>query len=219
MTKIKAVRIDWYSDYEYEQFREVVSETKRLCIDRYKNRKDYQRTLLGDVLARNMLGEFTLISSKDLIIDTDENGKPFAVNASGIYFNISHSGDWVVCVVSDKQCGIDVEKISDIDIKVAERFFTPNEYAILKREEYNGWRSLFFEFWTIKESYIKYVGKGLKIPLNSFEIVKNNRKYAIKSDAENVCNVEIIEFEPEYKMAISYMDGQYQIDYKRTALI
>ena len=212
MTRIKALRIDWYSAYDYEQFRKVVSEKKRLRIDRLKNREDYQKSLLGDDLARNMVGEITSIPSKDLIIDVDEDGKPFIVNASGIYFNVSHSGDWVVCVVSDKQCGIDVEKISDIDIKVAERFFTQSEYAILKEKESHERKNLFFEFWTIKESYIKYIGQGLGIPLNSFEIVMKNNKYAIKSDVEKTCNVEIIDFDPEYNMAMSYLDDQYIID-------
>ncbi|MBR5992350.1 MAG: 4'-phosphopantetheinyl transferase superfamily protein [Lachnospiraceae bacterium] len=81
-----------------------------------------------------------------------------------IDFSLSHSGDKVMCAISDCEVGCDVEMIKD-NTKVANRFFTGHE-AELARDN----AEVFTRIWTLKESFIKATGEGLKRPLNSFEI-------------------------------------------------
>ncbi len=66
--------------------------------------------------------------------------------------------------------GVDIEKIRPIDFAIAERFFTASEYRLLMDTAEQERLQLFYTLWTLKESYIKFVGKGLSIPLDSFAI-------------------------------------------------
>ncbi|WFR63863.1 4'-phosphopantetheinyl transferase superfamily protein [Paenibacillus amylolyticus] len=66
---------------------------------------------------------------------------------------------------------MDVEKIAPIDMQIAERFFSPMESQFLAAEPDNRQLETFYRLWTLKESYIKAVGMGLSIPLDSFAIL------------------------------------------------
>lgn len=102
----------------------------------------------------------------------NENGKPYLADGQGIYFNLSHSGEYVACAVSGEEVGCDIEMISGQKMDIARRFFSPSEYELLLSEKTEQKkRELFFRLWTLKESFIKAVGKGLVMPLDSFSIV------------------------------------------------
>jgi 4'-phosphopantetheinyl transferase len=119
-----------------------------------------------------------------LKFDYNEYGKPCILEPKDIHFNISHSGDWVVCAIDNKPIGIDVETIKPIDLNIARRFFTVEEYNhLMKKDEYNRIR-YFYMLWTLKESYIKAIGKGLKIPLNSFSFTIENGNVNINTQNE-----------------------------------
>ena len=98
--------------------------------------------------------------------DTAENGKLFIPNSS-IYVNLSHSGKYAVCAVSDKPVGIDIQLCTKPDMRLAERFFSADEIDYLK----NG--GDFFEIWVKKESFLKAIGTGLRTPLKSFSVLSN----------------------------------------------
>ncbi len=61
----------------------------------------------------------------------NEHGKPYLKTDVPLFFNISHSGELVVCAFSDTEVGVDVEKIGKERLAVAERFFHPEEVALL----------------------------------------------------------------------------------------
>lgn len=101
------------------------------------------------------------------MVRIDKNGKP---EVDGICFNLSHSGDIVICAVSEKPVGCDIEQLKDAPKQVAERSFTEEEKEYLRQfseEEYN---REFFRIWTRKESYLKMTGTGIRVPLNKLEI-------------------------------------------------
>lgn len=105
-----------------------------------------------------------------LEFDETENGKPYIRN-SDIRFNLSHSHDRVMCVLSDHDVGCDVEMISPIDMNVARRFFYGSEYdMILAETDPIRRHELFYRFWTLKESFMKATGLGFRLPLDSFRI-------------------------------------------------
>lgn len=153
-----------------------ISEEKKQRILRFHRFEDAQRTLLGDILARYAICIRTGVQNKDLLFDTNEFGKPILISPNGIHFNISHSGDYVVCVTDEKAVGIDIEVIKPIDFNIAERFFSEDEYLSLINQPKELQTRYFYMIWTLKESYIKAEGKGLNIPLDSFEIKPENLK-------------------------------------------
>ena len=145
---------------------DLISDERKEKIIKYHFDKDKLHSMFAEVILRYALWE--RYGLKDLVIQKNEYGKPFLVNYNDIHFNLSHSGDWVLCGVGNENLGIDVEQIDDIELSVAEEFFTKEESDYLFTLNENDRLIAFYKIWTLKESYIKNVGEGLSIPLNSF---------------------------------------------------
>ncbi|MCQ2078787.1 MAG: 4'-phosphopantetheinyl transferase superfamily protein [archaeon] len=93
-------------------------------------------------------------------------GKP---SIGEIHFNLSHSGERVMCTVSDAEVGCDVEMVTDIDLEIARRYFFGTEYrSIIDSGDGDARKDTFFRLWTLKESFMKATGLGFQIPLDSF---------------------------------------------------
>ena len=137
----------------------------------YRNKEVALRRLLGEALVRFALKMYWHLPPEDYRIVRGEKGKPFIEGRENVFFNISHSGDYVVCSVSDREIGIDIEKRAKARMEVAGRFFHGEEMAQLKILEGDTQDQLFFNYWSVKECFLKYIGTGLTRSLNSF-IVK-----------------------------------------------
>ena len=86
------------------------------------------------------------------------------------YTNLSHSGDYVVLAVGDSPVGIDVEHKNDKDFKVTKRMFTETEQSyILNGADIESSQQRFRDIWTINEAFLKCLGIGISVPLNTFE--------------------------------------------------
>lgn len=133
---------------------------------------DAYRTLLGELLVRFALYKRYGSVPEQLEFDKNFYGKPFLCQYPFFHYNVSHSGDWVACVVHNKRIGVDIEKILPFDWQMAKGFFTRGEYWDLlnTKKERN---TFFYDIWTLKESYVKAQGRGLSIPLNSFSVRKH----------------------------------------------
>lgn len=121
-----------------------------------------------EIIIKALLDFFGInISFSDFL--KSEDGKPYIKNLPDFHFNISHSENAVAVAISDSEVGIDCEKLRNADLRVAKRRFTEKEYAyIIKDSSETDLR--FFEIWTKKEAYLKFCGKGLTMPLNSFDV-------------------------------------------------
>ena len=140
-------------------------------VERFYKWEDKQAALFGKILLLEGLKKYGL--DKECLNHLCYNSwdKPYL--KYGPCFNISHSGNLVVCAVNKKNpLGIDVEKISDIKLDDFEAYMSSEQWEII-RESSNP-HATFFSFWTIKESVIKADGKGLSIPLT--DIVFKNLK-------------------------------------------
>jgi len=98
-------------------------------------------------------------------IKRDALGRPFFEN-SRLFVSHSHSGTLCISAVSGAPVGIDIEKIRDIDMRLAKRLCCENEAV----NDINELLSL----WTLKEAYLKLIGTGLHGGLKSvsFEFTK-----------------------------------------------
>lgn len=108
-----------------------------------------------------------LLSSMDCTVVEPEyrygsSGKPYLSDYS-FNFNLSHSGTYVFCGVSEQEIGVDIQKIqSGKKLNLAKRFFSAGECQALKECEDEETRDqIFFRMWTRKEAYGKLTGKGL----------------------------------------------------------
>lgn len=103
----------------------------------------------------------TLLGSKAEQLAAGQNGKP---TVPGIQLNLSHSGAWAVCALSDGPTGVDVERIKAHDAVLWKRVFTPAELAHLSTPADH------CRLWTAKESFLKYLGAGLAISPRRVEV-------------------------------------------------
>jgi 4'-phosphopantetheinyl transferase len=156
---------------EYRSLLSYISFEKQERVKCFRDFQDAHNCLLGDILARIEICRVTGFSNKQLEFATNSFGKPYLTNVSHIYYNISHTGCYVACVIADEPVGIDIELVKSVDMKIAERFFSPNETTYVL-SAHNGDIRLqrFFEVWTKKESRIKCEGKGLSQDLPAFSV-------------------------------------------------
>lgn len=91
-----------------------------------------------------------------------DKGKPYFENIP-LFFSLSHSGEYVLCVVSRQEVGADIQKIQSADVmKLAKRFFSEPECRALERcESDREQQGLFFGMWSRKEAYGKLTGEGV----------------------------------------------------------
>lgn len=180
----------------------AVSYDRRQQADRYIYREDTLRSLYSEVLLRWVLVNKHQINNESLAIARDSYGKPYLIN-SPLHFNISHSGRWCIVAVDDAPVGVDVEAIRKMDTtRIAERFFTASESAELTAMNEEERVRHFYKLWTVKESYVKANGKGLRMKLNSFSSCFNSGKILSDSPNELSYSFQSHEWDKEYALAV-----------------
>jgi 4'-phosphopantetheinyl transferase len=148
---------------------------ERICS--LRKDEDFERKLLGEMLIRDILVKEYDVSENAIVFSCNRYGKPYLLSEKSIHFNMSSSDDYVACAVGSEEVGIDIEHIMPIDPLVAEYFFSAEEINTLKG--YEGHRKLeyFYGVWTIKESYVKALGKGIDLGLE---------RYTVRQIGENI---------------------------------
>lgn len=132
------------SSLDIEKCLAEVSPRRREKTLRLANDGDKRRSLGIELLLRKVTGRDDYALS--------ENGKPF-FTGGGVHFSLAHCGNYAVCALSDAPAGVDIELPRAGGARLAERFFLPDEAALVDcagspdRE--------FCRLWTLKESYIK----------------------------------------------------------------
>ena len=104
-------------------------------------------------------------------IGTGEHGKPYLPDRPGIEYNLSHSGDLAMCIVSDCPAGCDVQIYRPNYMDIARRFFFGREYELIESQpSEKKMQEIFFRLWTLKESFMKVTGLGFALPLQDFSM-------------------------------------------------
>ncbi|WP_127596277.1 4'-phosphopantetheinyl transferase family protein [Paenibacillus lautus] len=161
---------DQIRDETFRALFKTLSPDRQDYVSKFRRASDYQRSVLGDAMVYRILRDKLGLDPKNIEIVRNAYGKPFLKNHDNLHFNVSHSGHWIVCAVSHEPVGIDVEKIEAIDMDIAKRYFHKAEFNALLHCAPSVRLSRFFDLWTLKESYIKAVGKGLHLALDSFAL-------------------------------------------------
>ena len=155
---------------KYEPLLGLLSAEKRDRILKFHFDIDKKLGVVSDLLVRYLACVYLDVDNSELRFATNEYGKPFLEGKKDFHYNVSHTRNAVVVAVSNNSIGVDVEKIREYDSGIVKRFFCHKEQNYIKTSAETAKRN-FFEIWTKKESYIKWKGKGLLIPLNSFDVL------------------------------------------------
>jgi 4'-phosphopantetheinyl transferase len=136
--------------------------------------KGRHEQLVTRALVRTTLSLYAPVDPRAWTFARNEHGCPSIAGPPGappLRFNLSHTDGLIACLVAlDRDVGVDVEDAlrhsSTVDI--ADRFFSPVEVRALRAAPPERQRARFFDYWTLKEAYIKARGMGLAIPLDQF---------------------------------------------------
>jgi 4'-phosphopantetheinyl transferase len=186
-----------------------VDSDKQKRIEAFHRMEDKVRCLIGDILVRYILAGKLNLSPCHLKFFRNKYGKPFLKNES-LFFNLSHSGIWVAAVFDTEENGIDVQEMGEADLLIAEKFFGRNEYSELLKAAERDRANLFYEWWSLKECYIKTAGRGLSQPLASFTVkyFKNGLYHSYIGEKEMF--FKMYELDSGYKLAVSSSGGCFK---------
>ena len=180
---------------ELEQLTNTLSTDERVRADRFKFEEHRNRFIAARGYLRQILSSYLQKPSKgkgdSRIIPTFEysdRGKPKLPNTN-LQFNVSHSQDIALySITKNNLIGIDIEYLrSNVECsKIAERFFNGIEYRIINNLSQDKQARTFFQFWTMKEAYLKATGEGLGGGLETVKIELNcNLEAEVKAIANN----------------------------------
>lgn len=150
-------------------------------VRRCRNEEDKRRSLLAGYLLQTGIKEIKSAESGlpaeaaplSLPYSFGVNGKPYLADYPDIYFNISHSGGYVICALSEEEIGADIQEHRGVNSKLAERFFSKEDKELLKRHSkiYGGEEDeLFCRIWAVKEAHMKLTGRGMAEGLDTTSV-------------------------------------------------
>lgn len=154
----------------------LLSPDERARAERFRFERHRRQFTVARGVLRSLLGRCLGADPRGVELRYASHGKPELAGpaaASGIRFNVSHSGEMALYAVSlGREVGVDVEHLHPMDDaeQIAERFFSAAENAAFRALPAEAREEAFFLCWTRKEAYIKAIGEGLSLPLHEFDV-------------------------------------------------
>ena len=127
------------TEKQLKKWNSYLAPSGRQRMERYR---DARAHLCGEGLIREMLAQKLGKAPQDIVITRNDDGKPLT---EGIFFSISHSGDMVLCAISERPVGVDIERLRPVPARLADRLGTRDPED-------------FFHLWTRMEARMKCCG-------------------------------------------------------------
>jgi 4'-phosphopantetheinyl transferase len=175
----------WFTFYEeiphggtLERYRSLLTEAERLREAQFYFPQDRIRYLVTRALVRTVLSRYVGLEPERWRFEVNAFGRPSVANkqkgAGQISFNLSHTSSLIMLgVTQGHSLGVDTENVMrrKPPLDAATHYFSSIEIAALAELPPQVRSSRFWEYWTLKESYIKAKGTGLSTALNEFGFV------------------------------------------------
>lgn len=139
------------------------------------------------------------IPAAEVRIEKDEKGKPYLEGYSDLYISISHSGPYIACAFGDKPVGVDTEmwkahpkwrRIVD-KMHLREREAFDRACGGAASEEAEEPVEAFCDLWVRKESFLKAIGEGLRIPLYTFDTTEERVRQELRKEPYFIRNYRV----------------------------
>lgn len=194
-TLLSMQSIEWLST--------LLSPVESDNILRYKNKSAKHTALITRAISRLILAQYTGIEPSALVFTRNEHGKPeLAVNPLKIRFNLSHNNQQIimaVCVNDDIGCDIE-DPARQVSIEtITRRFFAPQEHKLIFDMEGEAQQQRFFEVWTLKEAFVKAIGVGISLGLDTFYF--ENTYCSVQEQTDSVfTNIISVQFNENFPL-------------------
>lgn len=195
-------------------FNKILSDDELDRKNKFHFEKD--RIVFGTTrgLLKILLAKYLKCSTNDVMFIYNEFGKPSLSenHTSTIRFNVSHSKDFGLLAFNlNNNIGVDIEYINEelVTEDIARNYFSEYEISELFKLNELDRIGAFFNIWTRKEAFIKAIGKGLSIPLNSFDVSVKLDEPKIKRFGDNkiqsMLNLYNLPYIENYKSAMVHL--------------
>lgn len=162
-----------------------LSADEQIRADRFKFEKNRNHFIAARGILRMIASAYLSVPADRLQFAYSSRGKP-SFQSDSLQFNLSHSHNLALYgFTKDNQIGVDLEYLRPMPdaAKIAQRFFSPQEYQWINSLSDRAQQKAFFQCWTAKEAYLKATGEGIS---NSLDLVE------VKiSDDRNKISIEI----------------------------
>lgn len=169
----------YYDEKNFEDGYKKVCTYRKNKIDALKIQEEKARSLTAGLLFEEACKTFGL-EMLLVKLNDDEHGKPFFdcpddlfPGGKPMYFNISHSKNYVMVGISDGPIGVDIQYMEPLKSDIASRFFHPDEQDLYMKASDEEYLETFFRIWCLKESYVKFLGTGLSEGLETFSVINH----------------------------------------------
>ncbi|OGT46675.1 MAG: hypothetical protein A3F17_05135 [Gammaproteobacteria bacterium RIFCSPHIGHO2_12_FULL_41_15] len=185
-----------------------------------------QRYILATAFLRRILSHYLECAPQDVCFRWGVYGKPYLADDTNIQFNLSHSHDRALVVLTrDQEVGIDIERYvaRHLDVlSLADRFFSREESCALLTLPAEDRLIAFYRLWTRKEAFIKATGQGLSFGLNNFTVSFQRDDWDCLLSVEDSAKLArrwalgpILQVEPDYTAAVSTQGVIQAVHYNR----
>lgn len=133
------------------------------------------------------------------------HGKPYLYPPQGLFMNWSHSGTCVVCALSDADVGVDLQHTGKVPKEaLVQKVLRPEERIFYDRVLTEQKQRLFYQYWTVKESFLKALGTGFHTSLDTFYVqMEEAYPRIVQKDAKGAYTCRLLEFpDAEYAAAV-----------------
>jgi 4'-phosphopantetheinyl transferase len=204
-----------------EKYLSFLTESEINKINNYKTQLLRNRQIVSKAILKKTISEYLNIDILEIEYSLNKYGKPFlnkSLNHSSLNFNISHSENIGIFAFSLDDIGIDVEKIKEISNlgEVKEITLTDFEQKWYNNLDKEVQTEIFYKVWTIKEAFLKAIGKGFSFSPLNIELtnehekqiqIKNIYSKDLRDEAFHVKTISIL---PDFVTSIVYQ-GQKRI--------
>lgn len=155
----------------FSPFEQVLSPEEQSRAGRFRFSVHRRHFVAARGVLRYLLGHYASIPAGDIRFKEGPYGKPEMPGSGGIRFNVSHSGELgLYAIAVQREVGADIEQHRPMDDleSVSRHYFASREVAELEQVALPDRNAAFFRCWSRKEAFVKALGAGLSLPLDSF---------------------------------------------------
>jgi 4'-phosphopantetheinyl transferase len=195
--KLGQHQVDLWQAYP-DQFREqdtidhleqCLTTTEKDKIQQCLRSKERHIKLVSRAFVRHALSKYIDEAADKINFAYSRHGKPKLADHKNLSFNLSHCNDCIVLAVSSgAEVGVDIERIryKPSLMQIDDFFFDAKELEDLGQLNGNSKQRRFFDYWTLKESYIKATGQGLTAPLNKIGFAIDQDRIQVEPIKDNI---------------------------------
>lgn len=165
-------------DRQLDEHKALLSSDELAQCEQMLNPQQCREYVLNRAMLRSVLSIYSEMPPASLQFKVNDFGKPELLQGpEGLHFNTAYSAGVSICAVAANEVGVDIESHPDSAgmLAAAEDYLSKTELAALRAQPEEQQLQQFFQYWTLKEAWLKARGEGLSVSLQNFSVLLDNQ--------------------------------------------